>query len=88
MWTKIKLINSGAGDIEVDKIRLDIEGPLTTSIDVYKNLISLAPGEERSLWIKLIVPNNALLGSYSCTLNAEFQNEDLASDNWVCEVVN
>ena len=86
-WWKVALKNGDVSQVTVDRIRLDVDGPVSPSMTVWMGTIVLDPGEEETLWIDLPVPPVAPFGNYTLTSVAEYQGEELSSDSFQTEVV-
>ena len=86
-WWKIGLRNEGVSVVNIDRIRLDADGPVSASIPLWTGTINLESGEAEDLWVDLRVPATAPLGQYTLTTVAEYLGSDLAFESFECEVV-
>lgn len=88
LWWKIALTNNHDTPVEIDEVRLDVEGPASVSKAMWSGNGSMPPDHRIEEWFELYVPLVAPPGIYTCTTVASFEGEDLAEAGFECEVVN
>jgi hypothetical protein len=86
-WT-VTIANLGEADAGFDGVRVDVSGPVTTSVPLYAgSVITLPPGGRLARSVDLQVPGNAPLGVYTLATVVSLEADDLASDSFDTTVI-
>jgi hypothetical protein len=86
-WTAT-IRNVGSETAGFDSARVDVSGPVTTSLPLYSGaVVQLPPGGSLTRPVSLQVPGSAPLGTYSVATVISLAAEDLASDSFETNVI-
>ena len=85
---KIRAVNYNDEPLEIDTIRLDVEGSFSYTKLLWSGYGKMYAGYAGETWFEVFVPFFVPLGSYLCTTIASFEGEDLAEVSFDGDVIN
>jgi len=71
---------------DLDRVRLEITGPVAVTLDIFKAAAALQPGQSVSDTVEVMVPGNTPLGEYNLETIVSFLGADIDSCSFTCEV--
>lgn len=84
---RVSVTNSDADyPADMDNVRLDVTGPVNTMMELFSRHVELAPGQSVSDWVEISVPGNTPLGQYELDTVISYENADLTSSAFTCQV--
>lgn len=84
---KLAVVNRGDAPVELDRLDLEITGPVSAQLPLWVGSATVPPGGELSTWFSLVVPAGAPLGIYDVSSGTSLEGNPLASASFECEVV-